>query len=193
MVFPVVIYGCESWTIKKAECQELMILNCGVGEDSWESLGLQEIQPVHPKGNQSWIFTGRTDAEAETPILWPPDSKNWLLKRPWCWERVKAGGEGNDRGWDGWMASRTMGVSLSKLWELVMDRDVLDGQQGVLQSLGSQRVSHDWATELNWLKALIVRPVGNRTEFLFSSLNIILQLLLNEQALPLILLLKSFF
>ena len=115
------------------------------------------------------------------------------LKRPWCWERMKAGGEGDDRGWDGWMASRTMGVSLSKLWELVMDRDVLDGQQGVLQSLGSQRVSHDWATELNWLKALIVRPVGNRTEFLFSSLNIILQLLLNEQALPLILLLKSFF
>ena len=54
-----------------------MLLNCGVGEDSWESLGLQEIQPVHFKGNQPWIFTGRTDAEAETLILWPPDVKNW--------------------------------------------------------------------------------------------------------------------
>ena len=192
LVFPVVVYGQldhkESWAQKNWSFQIV-----GLEKTLESPLDCKEIQLVNPKGNQSWIFTGRTDAEAETPILWPPDSKNWLLKRPWCWERVKAGGEGNDRGWDGWMASRTMGVSLSKLWELVMDRDVLDGQQGVLQSLGSQRVSHDWATELNWLKALIVRPVGNRTEFLFSSLNIILQLLLNEQALPLILLLKSFF
>ena len=51
----------------------------GVGEDSWESLGLQKIQPVHPKRNQSWIFIGRTDVEVETPILWPPDAKNWLI------------------------------------------------------------------------------------------------------------------
>ena len=57
-----------------------MLLNCGVGEDSWESLGLQEIQPVHPKGDQSWIFIGRTDAEAKTPILLPPDAKDSLEK-----------------------------------------------------------------------------------------------------------------
>ena len=81
MVFPVVMYGCESWTIKKAEHQKLILLHCGVGEDSWESLGLQEIQPAHPKRNQSWIFIGRTDAEAETPILWPPDAKNWLIEK----------------------------------------------------------------------------------------------------------------
>ena len=56
-----------------------MLLNCGVGEDSWEYLGLQEIQPVHPKGNQSWIFIGTTDAEAETSILWLPDVKNWHI------------------------------------------------------------------------------------------------------------------
>ena len=57
-----------------------MLLNCGVGEDSLESpLDCKEFQPVHPKGNQSWIFTGRTDAEAKTPILWPPDAKNWLI------------------------------------------------------------------------------------------------------------------
>ena len=55
----------------------MILLNCGVGEDAWESLGL-EIQPAHPKGNQSWMFIGRTDAEAETPILWPPDAMNWL-------------------------------------------------------------------------------------------------------------------
>ena len=56
-----------------------MLLNCGVGEDSWESLGLQGDPTIHPKGNQSWIFIGRTDAEAETPLLWPPDGKNWLI------------------------------------------------------------------------------------------------------------------
>ena len=56
-----------------------MLLNCGVAEDSWESLGLQEIQPVHPKGYQSWVFIGKTDVEAETLILWPPDAKRWLI------------------------------------------------------------------------------------------------------------------
>ena len=79
MVFPVVMYGCESWTIKEAEHWRIMLLNCGIREDSWESLGQQEIQQVHPKGNQSWIFIGRTDTEAETPIFWPPDAKNWLI------------------------------------------------------------------------------------------------------------------
>ena len=71
------------------------------------TLDFKEIQPIHPKGNQSWKFIGKTDVEAETPILWPPDAKNWLLKRPWCWKRLKAQGEGDDRGWDGWMASPT--------------------------------------------------------------------------------------
>ena len=81
--------------------KELMLLNCGVGEGSWESLG---DPTVHPKGNQSWIFIGRTDAEAETPIIW---------------ERLKAGGEGDDRGWDGWITSPTQwtGVWLnSGIW-----------------------------------------------------------------------------
>ena len=76
MVLWVIMYGCE----RKLSAEELMLLNWGVGEDSWEdSLDCKEIQPVHPKGNQSRIFIGRTDAEAETPILWPPDAKNWLL------------------------------------------------------------------------------------------------------------------
>ena len=108
MVFPVVMYGCESWTVKKAEGWKLMLLNCGVGEDSWESLDCKDIQPVHSKGDQSWVFFGRTDVEAETPILWPLDGKSWLIwKDPECWERLKAGGEGDPRGWDGWMASLT--------------------------------------------------------------------------------------
>ena len=75
MVFPVVMHGCESWTIKKAECWRTVVL-----EKTLESpLDCKEIQLVYPKGNQSWIFIGRTDAEAEAPILWPPDVKNWLI------------------------------------------------------------------------------------------------------------------
>ena len=69
-------------------------------------LDCKEIQQVYPNGNQFWIFIGRTDAEAETPKLWPPDVKTHL-KRPWCWERLKARGEGDDRGWDGWTVSLT--------------------------------------------------------------------------------------
>jgi len=74
-------------------------------------LDCKEIQPVHPKENQSWIFIGRTDVEAETPILWPPDVKNWLISKDAdrCWERMKIGGEEGNRGWDGWMASQTHG------------------------------------------------------------------------------------
>ena len=87
----------ESWAPKNW-CFWTVVL-----EKTLESpLDCKEIKLVIPKGNQSWIFIGRTGAEAKTPILWPPDAKNWLLgKRPWCWERLKAGGEGNNRGWDG--------------------------------------------------------------------------------------------
>ena len=109
MAFPVVMYRYEIWTLKKAKRQriELWIWTV-VLETTIESLlDCKEIQPVYPKGNKPWIFIGRTGAKAETPILWPPDVKNWLLKRSWCWERLKAEGEEDDRGWDGWMASLT--------------------------------------------------------------------------------------
>ena len=77
MVFPVVMYGCESQTIKKAECQRIYAVQTVVLKKTFESpLNCKEIQPVHPKGDQSWVFIGRTDVEAETPILWPPDAKN---------------------------------------------------------------------------------------------------------------------
>ena len=106
-------------------------------------LDYKEIKPVHPKGSQSWKFTGRTDVEAEAPILWPPDEKSWLWKRPCCWERLKAGGEGEDRGQDDWMASPTQ-------WTLVWagsGRWWRTGKPGTLQSMGSERVRHDWMTE----------------------------------------------
>ena len=74
-IFPVVVYECESWSVKKAEYQKTVVL-----EKTLESpLGCKEIQSIHPKGNQSWMLIGRTEAEAETPILWPPDAKNWVI------------------------------------------------------------------------------------------------------------------
>ena len=107
MFFPVVMYGCESWTIKKAEWWRIDAFELWCWRRLLKSpLDCKAIQTVHPKGNQqSWMFIGRTDVEAETPILWPPDVKNWLIgekkKKPWCWERLKAGGEGDNRGWEG--------------------------------------------------------------------------------------------
>ena len=79
MVFPVVMYGCESWTIKKAERQRIDAFELWCWRKFLSPLDCKEIQPVHHKGNQSWIFIGRTDAVAETPILWPPDAKSWLI------------------------------------------------------------------------------------------------------------------
>ena len=79
MVFLVVMYGCESWTIKKAEHWKIDAFELCCWRRLESSLDWKEIQPVHPKGNQSWIFIGRTDAEAETPILWPADVKNSLI------------------------------------------------------------------------------------------------------------------
>ena len=107
----------------------------------------KEIQPVHSKGNQSWVFFGRNDAKAEMPVFWPPHVKSWLIGKDWCWEGLGAGGKGDDRGWDGWMASPTqwtwVWVNSGRWW--------WTGRPGVLRFMGSQRVGHDWVTELNWL------------------------------------------
>ena len=138
LVFPVVMNGYENWTIKKAEDRRTN------GFELWcwrRLLDYKEIKPVNPKWNQSWIFIGRTDAEAETPILWPPDAKNWLI-----WEWLKAGGEGGDRGWDGWMASPTWWT-----WVWVSSRSWWwTGKPGMLQSMGSQRVRPRLSDKLNW-------------------------------------------
>ena len=91
----------ESW-VPENWCFWAMVL-----EKTLESpLDYKKIQPVHLKGNQSWILIGRTDTEAETPILWPPDAKNWLFNWPWCWERLKVGGEEDEDEmveWHGWL------------------------------------------------------------------------------------------
>ena len=107
MFFPVVMYGCDSWTVKKAEhwridafelwCWRRLLRVPWTARRSTQSI-LKEISPG--------CFFGRIDVEAATPILWPPDGKSWPhWKIPWCWERLKAGGEGDNRGWDGWRAS----------------------------------------------------------------------------------------
>ena len=95
----------ESWGLKNWCFWTVML----VLEKTLESpLNSKEIQPVHPKGDQSWIFIGRTDAKTEAPILWQHDVKSQVPgKRPWCWERLRAGGEGGDKGWDSWIVSLT--------------------------------------------------------------------------------------
>ena len=124
-----------------------MLLNCGVGEDSWESLGLQG-DPTSPSERRSvldfhwkdWCWSWNSN----TLATWCEELTHW--KGPWCWERLKAGGEGDNRGWDGWMASPTqwtwVWVDSGSWW--------WTGRPGVLRFMGSQRVRHYWVTELNW-------------------------------------------
>ena len=79
LIFPVVMYGCENWTIKKAECQIIDAFELWCWRRLKSLLDCKEIQKIHPKGNLSWVLFGRTDVEAETPIHWPPDVKKWLV------------------------------------------------------------------------------------------------------------------
>ena len=149
MVFPVVMYGCKSWTIKKVEHWRIGAFELWC----WRRLlrvpwTCKEIQPVHPKGSvlsvhwKDWCWSWNSNSLA----TWCEELTHW--KRPWCWEKFKVGREGDDRGWDGWMAPPTQWtwMSLSKLGELVMDREAW-----LLQSMGLQ--SQTWlsdGTELNW-------------------------------------------
>ena len=132
----------EVWATKNWSFQTMVL------EKTLESpLDYKEIQAVSPKGDQSWVFIGRAEVEAETSILWPPDAKSWLIwKEPWCQERLRAGGEGDNRGWYGWMASPTrwtwVWVDSGSWWWA--------GRPGVLRFMGSQRVGQDGdGTELN--------------------------------------------
>ena len=138
----------ESWAVKNW-CFLTAVLEKILGS----LLDCKEIQPVPPKRNQSWVFFERNNAKAKTPILWPPHAKSWLIGEDWCWEGLGAGGEGDNRGWDGWMASPTrwtwVWVNCGRWW--------WTGRPGVLRFMGSQRVGHARVTELNWTE-LLMRP-----------------------------------
>ena len=132
-----------------------MPLNCGVGEDSWESLGLQG-DPTSPFWRRSalgfhwkeWCWSWNSS----TLATWCEELTHW--KRLWCWEGLGTGGEGDDRGWDGWMASLTRWM-----WVWVNSRSWWwTGRPGVLRFMGSQRVRHDWETELNWTEWCHIHP-----------------------------------
>ena len=132
---------CEEGWAPKNWCFWTVVL-----EKTLESpLDYKEIQPVHSEGDQPWDFFGRNDAKPETTLATSCEElTRW--KRLWCWEGLGAGGEGDDRGWDGWMASRTRWT-----WVWVNSRRWWwTGRPGVLRFMGLQRVGHDWATELNW-------------------------------------------
>ena len=127
---------------RKLSAEELMLLNCGVGEDSLESLGLQGDQPTNPKGNQSWIFIGRTDAKAEAPILWPPDAKNWLIGKDADagkhWRQEEKGTREDE-----------MSITDSTQWTWVRASSGSwwwIGKPGMLLSMGSQ----SWTWLSNW-------------------------------------------
>ena len=154
MVFPVVFYGCESWTVKKAECWRIdaFELQC------WRRL--LRVPWTARRYNPSIlkeISPGCSLKELMLKLKFQYSGHWWEelphLKRSWCWERLRARGEGDDGGWDYWIASLTQGtwvwVDSGSWW--------WTGRPGLLQFMGSQRVRHDWATELNW--TVIVYPV----------------------------------
>ena len=151
MVFPVVMYSFsriweldhkEGWALKN-RCFWIVVLKKTLDSP----LNCKEIQPVHHKGDHSWVFIAKDwcwSWNSNTLATWCEDLTH--LKRPWCWERLRARREGDDRGWDGWMASPTqwtwVWVDSGSWWWI--------GRPGMLWFMASQRVGHDWATELNW-------------------------------------------
>ena len=147
MVFPVVMYGCESLTIKKAEhwridafevwCWRRLLRIPWTARRSNQYILKESVLNIHWK---DWCWSGNSN----TLVTWREELTHW--KRPWCWERLRVGGEGDNRGWDGWMASLTrwtwVWASSGSWW--------WTERPGLLRFMGSQRVGHDWVTELNW-------------------------------------------
>ena len=144
MVFPVVMYGCESWTIKKAECRRIDAF------ELWCWRRFLRVPWTARRSNKSILKQISPECSLVGLVLKPKFNTlaTWCeelthLKRPWCWERLRTGGEGDNIGWDSWMASPTwVWVNSGSWW--------WTGRPGVLWFMGSQRVRRDWATELNW-------------------------------------------
>ena len=160
MVFSLIMYWCESWTLY-SWALKINAFELWCWRRLLSLLDCKEIQPVQPKGNQSWIFIGRTDAEAEAPILqaWCEELTHW--KRPWCWERLKAGREGDDRGWDGWMASPTqwtwVWVTYGSWW--------WTGKPSMLQSMGSHK---RWTQLSDWTVLKSLNRVSQPLSVIFT-------------------------
>ena len=147
MVFSVVMYACESWTIKKAEhwtidafelwCWRRLLTVPWTARRSNKSIWKE----ITPENSLEGLMV-KLKLQYFSHLIWRTD----FWKRPWSWKRLKAGGEGDDKGWDGWMASLTQWTWVwASSWSWWCT-----GKPGVLQSIGSQRVRHDWGTELNW-------------------------------------------
>ena len=157
--------------------KELMLINwCWRRLES--PLDSKEIKPVHSKGNQSWIFIGRTDAEAEASILWPPDGKSWLIWKGWCWERLKVGGEGDDEGWDGWMASLTQRTWVLLNW-------VGDGQGGLACCSPWSCKESDTTEQLNWTELAVQKILSLVRSHLFIFIFVTLKDVLKKMLLQL--------
>ena len=147
MVFSVVMYGCESWTVKKAECQRIdafelwcwrrLLRVPWTANRSNQCILKKSVLGIHWK-DWGWSWNSNTLA------TWCNELTHW--KRPWWWERIKVGGEGDYTGWDGWMA-----LPIQWIWVWIYSGSWWwTGRPGMLQFMGSQRVKHNWATEMNW-------------------------------------------
>ena len=139
---------CEEGWAPKNWCFWTVVL-----EKTLESpLDCKEIQQVHSEGDQSWLFFGRNDAKAETPVLWPSHMKSWLIGKDSDAGRDWGQEKGTDRGWDGWMTSPTwwtwVWVNSESWW--------WTGRPGMLQFMGLQRVGHNWVTEGNWTELVFL-------------------------------------
>ena len=161
MVFPVVMYGCESWTVKKAECWRIDAF------ELWCWRRLLKAPWTARRSNQSILKEISPGCSLEGLMLkLKPQYSGHLvqrgdyLTRPWCWERLRAGGEADDRGWDGWMASPTqwtwVWVDSGSWW--------WTGRPGILRFMGSQKVGHNWATELNYANVNIAWNLSTKDD-----------------------------